>query len=94
MLSPVFAGTAAAVTTLAHSSGKDTTLAVAGAAGAAALANGLQKAVPQSLTTQLPPVITAGLQYLVITDDGLPLDGLREGLLFDAAFSACPITSS
>ncbi len=90
-------GTAAAVAALSHASGKDTTLAVTAASGAAALAGDLQKAVPASTAAQVSPVVAAGLQYLVLDNDndfaGGVAMGTRAALLFDAAFSACPLNS-
>lgn len=83
-------GAAAGIAALTHASGKDTTLAVAGASGAAALATNLQKAVPNSTAVPISDIVGAGLSYLVLVDS-IELTPLQRAQLFDAAFSACPL---
>ncbi len=96
------AGTAAAIATLAHSNGNDTTLITAGAAGAVGLFSNLQKAVPPPVTSQIGAIANAGLQYLAVdgdtfgdtsTHDLQAPDPKRLAALFDAAFSVCPVNN-
>jgi hypothetical protein len=98
------AGAAAGIAALAHANGKTTTLVTTGAAGLVALASGTQKAVPTTTASAESSIVQSGLQYLQLTDSGMPdangdaektenLDKTEIAFLFDASFSTCPLNT-
>jgi hypothetical protein len=87
-------GTVAGIAALSQASGKETTLITAGTTGFAALTSGLGKAVPSTTSAQASSIVSAGLQYLLIDNNGMVEGGgAKLGLLFDAAFAGCSLNN-
>lgn len=89
------AGTAATIASLSHSSGGDTAWITGGAAVATAVAANSEKALPSPTSAQIPSIVNAGLDYLLLDS---PMDSVdikaSYANLFNASIAQCPLNGT
>ena len=89
------AGTAATIASLSHSSGGDTAWITGGAAVVTAVAANSQKALPTPTAAQIPGIVNAGLDYMLL-DNPMASSDIKASYanLFNASIAQCPLNGS